>query len=140
MHALRLDHLGLHLHAEAVVSTQPAIDPLEVAYERGRAEGWAAARAEIGDCWCPVPIRWRLVATGDAIIGPSDGRVWLIAAIAPTPAGRRAVTVERAGQRVGPLEFDPDAQVHILEKVTMLDAMKLTRKQLGAKVEGGRAT
>jgi hypothetical protein len=110
-----------------------------LAYERGDAAGTFAARAPIGDCWCPVPIPWRKVRVGDVIVGPADGKLWTVVQLGPHHGDSRLdVFVERCGAKVGPVTFDAGAFVDVLEQVSMIDALNVARPVLGARVEERR--
>lgn len=89
------------------------------------------------DAWVPVPMRYRYVIAGDVFIDPR-GRLWVVNRSGGMDNGHWAVVATHADVPVRSAEVDPDDMLNVMVPVTEVDAVELTRAELGARLVGRR--
>lgn len=87
------------------------------------------------DVWIPVPLRWRHVAAGDTFVA-GDGQLWHVAQREPSQGQIAVQVVQRA--QTSNAYVDPDDVVNVLIPVVEVDAVELSREELGARLVARR--
>jgi hypothetical protein len=91
---------------------------------------------ELAQVWVPVPLRWRHVAAGDVFLG-RESQLWRVERVGSSYGPGVEVTVSTVDATFSD-EVDPDDVIEVLIPTLEVDAVELTREELGARLVARR--